>query len=146
MEAGCVWRSRRSQLDQSGFRGFCRGSERFVGGVFNSKAMKQAILIGFCVLMCVMGAQAHKPITSKYTYNEDVFPIFNVRCGRCHIAGGVAPMSLLTYKDAFPWAESIRVELTASHMPPWYAEPGYGEVKLAPRLTPRELDILMTWA
>ena len=52
--------------------------------------------------------EAHKPITSKYTYNDDVFPIVRDRCGRCHIAGGVAPMSLMTYKDAFPWAESIR--------------------------------------
>ena len=49
-------------------------------------------------------------------------------------------MSLLTYKDAIPWAESIRLELTANHMPPWYAA---GDPH---RLTPRELDILLTWA
>ena len=62
--------------------------------------------------------EAHKPITSPYTYNEDVFPILRDRCGRCHVAGGVAPKSLMTYKDAFPWGESIRTELMAGHMPP----------------------------
>jgi hypothetical protein len=85
-------------------------------------------------------------ITSKYTYTEDVFPILNARCGACHMPGGVAPMSLLTYKDAFPWAESIRLELTAAHMPPAYADPGYGLVKDSHRLSPREFDVLMTWA
>jgi hypothetical protein len=90
--------------------------------------------------------EAHKPITSKYTYTEDVFSIFNERCGRCHVAGGVAPMSLLTYKDAFPWAESIRVELTAAHMPPWFADIGNAELKNSHRLSPRELDIILTWA
>ena len=37
---------------------------------------------------------AHTPITSKYAYNEDVFPIFRDRCGQCHYQGGPAPMSL----------------------------------------------------
>lgn len=82
----------------------------------------------------------HKPITSKYTYTEDVFPIVNQRCAACHVSGGVAPMSLLTYKDAAPWAESMRAELLASHMPPWY------ELNDPHRLSPRELDVLLTWA
>ena len=41
--------------------------------------------------------EAHKAITSKYTYNDDVFPILRDKCARCHVAGGVAPMSLMTY-------------------------------------------------
>src|SRR5262245_28724936 len=96
--------------------------------------------------LCIHPVEAHKPITSKYTYTEDVFPIFNERCGRCHVSGGVAPMSLLTYKDAFPWAESIRVELTAAHMPPWFADIGNAELKNSHRLSPRELDVILTWA
>ena len=112
--------------------------------------MSRALFTGACIVtvvaLCVMRLDAHKPITSKYTYGEDVFPIVNSRCGSCHVSGGVAPMSLLTYKEAFPWAESMRVELLASHMPPYFAEPGFGEIQTGPRLTPRELDILLTWA
>src|SRR5262249_8706042 len=70
-----------------------------------------------------------------YTYNQDVFPILNERCGACHVAGGVAPMSLLTYKDAVPWAESMRIELLSAHMPPDGGP-----------LSARELDVLLTWA
>jgi hypothetical protein len=90
--------------------------------------------------------EAHKPIASKYTYNEDVFPIFRDRCASCHVSGGVAPMSLMTYKDAAPWAESLRNELISGHMPPWYAEQGFGPVKSRHGLTGRELDVMLVWA
>jgi hypothetical protein len=88
---------------------------------------------------------AHKPITSKYTYTEDVYPIVRDRCGSCHAPGGIAPMSLLTYDDARPWAESMRAELTTGHMPPWYGDTGYAELKDPHQLSPRELDVLLTW-
>ena len=76
--------------------------------------------------LAIQPGEAHKAITSKYTYNDDVFPILRDRCASCHVPGGVAPMSLMTYDDAFPWAESIRAELVAAHMPPWNADEGYG--------------------
>jgi hypothetical protein len=104
-----------------------------------------AAVAAACALSIVPG-EAHKAITSKYTYNDDVFPILRDRCARCHVAGGVAPMSLMTYDEAFPWAESIRAELVANHMPPWNAEEGFGAFKQAHTLSPRELDIILTWA
>ena len=103
-------------------------------------------LIVLGIAVAVQRSEAHKAITSKYTYNDDVFPILRDRCASCHVPGGVAPMSLMTYDDAFPWAESIRAELVAAHMPPWNAEEGYGELKRAHTLTPKELDVILTWA
>ena len=98
------------------------------------------------IALGVQRGEAHKAITSKYTYNDDVFPILRDRCASCHVGGGVAPMSLMTYDEAFPWAESIRAELVASHMPPWNAEDGFGELKHAHVLSPKELDVILTWA
>ncbi|HMF96725.1 MAG TPA: hypothetical protein VKE96_20635 [Vicinamibacterales bacterium] len=103
-------------------------------------------VVAAAALLSTAPGQAHKAITSKYTYNDDVFPIFRDRCSRCHVSGGVAPMSLMTYDDAFPWAESIRAELIASHMPPWNADEGFGELKRAHTLTPKEIDVVLTWA
>jgi len=96
----------------------------------------------------VQPGEAHKPITSKYTYNDDVFPILKERCSRCHVQGGVAPMSLMTYEEAFPWGESIRAELVAAHMPPAAADEGFGDIKRGHvvSLTPKEVDVLLTWA
>src|SRR5262249_5264930 len=85
-------------------------------------------VIAAAALLSTAPGQAHKAITSKYTYNDDVFPIFRERCSRCHVTGGVAPMSLMTYDDAFPWAESIRAELIASHTPPSNRDEGVRHV------------------
>ena len=74
--------------------------------------------VSVCALAALVFApvsSAHKGITSKFTYNADVYPVFLNRCGRCHIDGGVGPMSLLKYEDAFPWAESIRTELMSAY-------------------------------
>jgi hypothetical protein len=93
---------------------------------------------------------AHKGITSKYTYNDDVYPILRDKCGRCHVDGGPAPMSLLKYDvdsgGAAAWAESIREMLVSESMPPWYADPTGPAVKNSHTLTPRELDTIVTWA
>ena len=80
--------------------------------------------------------EAHKAITSKYHFNEDVFPVVHERCGRCHVDGGVAPMSLMTFDDAAPWAESLRLELLSNDTPPWHPL----------TLSARETDLLLVWA
>ena len=112
----------------------------------SSRALIFTVVIATAVALSAVHGEAHKAVTSKYTYNDDVFPIFRDRCARCHVRDGVAPMSLTTFKDAFPWAESIRAELIAGHMPPWNAEEGFGELRHAKTLTPRELDVVLTWA
>jgi hypothetical protein len=112
----------------------------------NTRLLIISSLVLAGVAIAIQPGEAHKAITSKYTFNDDVFPILRDRCASCHVAGGIAPMSLTTYDDAFPWAESIRAELVAAHMPPWNADEGYGAVKRAHTLTPKELDIILTWA
>ena len=64
-------------------------------------------IIGFWLLvltltLAIEPGRAHKPITSPFTYNEEVFPILRDRCARCHVPDGVAPMSLMTYEDTVP--------------------------------------------
>ena len=111
--------------------------------------MRPALCFAAAVITIALASprtEAHKTITSKYTYNEHVFPILRERCGRCHVEGGPTPMSLMTYKDTVPWAESIREQLTAESMPPWYVDPMGPAVKGGHTLTNRELDVIVTWA
>lgn len=98
------------------------------------------------VALATTRVHAHKPITSPYTFEKDVLPIVRSRCTPCHVSGGVAPMSLMTAADATPWAESIRVELIAGHMPPWPIGTPPGRFRNEDRLTGRELNVLLTWA
>ena len=99
------------------------------------------------IVLIVGGApgSAHKPITSPYTYSDDVLPILRDRCGGCHVSGGVAPMSLLTHADAVPWGESIRTEVLAGHMPPGGVDEASARFRNAGGLSPREMNLLLTW-
>ena len=50
---------------------------------------------------------------AELTFSKDVAPIFYSKCVSCHRPGEAAPMSLITYKDARPWAASIREKVAA---------------------------------
>jgi hypothetical protein len=104
-----------------------------------------AVLAGAAVVLMTTRSEAHKPITSPYTYNEDVFPLLRDRCGRCHVSGGVAPMSLMTHADTVPWGESIKTELLAGSMPPWSVDSSPGRFRNVEGLTAREMNVLLTW-
>src|SRR5579864_2132521 len=75
------------------------------------------------------GTSAHKLVTSKYDFSRDAFPLLRDHCAACHVPGGPAPMSLVTYDAAVPWAQSIREELTAGRMPPWPVDPSSPAIK-----------------
>ena len=117
--------------------------------------MRHAAAVAAAVAMTLamtLDGNAHKGVTSKFTYNADVYPVFLNRCGRCHIDGGVGGMSLLKYEEAFPWAESLRAELTTAH-PSTLPEGGsekadpHDFVKAAHRqISARELNVVLDWA
>src|SRR5213593_4178127 len=57
-----------------------------------------------------------------------------------------APMSLLTYEAARPYARSIKTRVAAGTMPPWGADPKFGTFKNDPRLSQKEIDTIVGWA
>jgi mono/diheme cytochrome c family protein len=84
--------------------------------------------------------------TSVPTYNKDIAPILYKNCANCHRPGEVAPFSLLTYQDSAKRAGLIAAITKARVMPPWKAEPGYGDFKDVRRLTDEQLAMLQEWA
>src|SRR5688572_30220375 len=98
------------------------------------------------LILAAARTEAHKPITSPFTFNDDVLPIVQAKCVACHVSGGVGPMSLLTHADAVPWGESLRAELMAGHMPPWPIDSPPARFRNVQPLTARELNVLLTWA
>jgi hypothetical protein len=80
------------------------------------------------------------------TFHEDVVPVLQARCQGCHRPGEAAPFSMLTYKDARPWAGAMKRAVASRQMPPWHAEPGVGTFKNDRRLTAAEIDVIATWA
>ena len=80
------------------------------------------------------------------TFNKDVLPILQNNCQTCHRPGGIAPMSLLTYQSARPWAKAIKTAVVTRQMPPWFADPHFGEFRNAPKLTEADIHTLTAWA
>ncbi len=83
---------------------------------------------------------------AEVTFTRDVAPILYKRCVNCHRPGDIAPMSLLTYKDARPWAAAIKEAVLTRKMPPWKADPHVGAWSNDPSLTHDEVGILTAWA
>src|SRR5689334_16929416 len=80
------------------------------------------------------------------TFNKDVLPILQKNCQECHRPGEVAPMSLLTYTDARPWAKAIKAAVLSKNMPPWFAEPqGVHTFSNDRRLSAADLNSLVSW-
>ncbi|MGH9256796.1 MAG: hypothetical protein ACRD3C_19725 [Vicinamibacterales bacterium] len=97
------------------------------------------------VLFVVVAVPA--PAAADVTFNKNVLPILQKHCQMCHRPGEVAPMSLLTYAAARPWARAIRAAVLSQKMPPWPVEPQYDHrFSNAARLTERERDTLVAWA
>ena len=80
------------------------------------------------------------------TFTKDVAPILNKNCVSCHREGDIAPMSLLTYEQARPWAKSIRERVARGQMPPWHAEAPKGTFVNDRRLSEAEKATLIAWA
>jgi len=80
------------------------------------------------------------------TFNKEVLPILQRNCQGCHRPGEVAPMSLLTYTDARPWAKAIKAAVVTQKMPPWFADPKVGHFSNERKLSTEEIATLASWA
>ena len=79
------------------------------------------------------------------TFSRDVAPILYKNCTNCHRPGEIAPMSLLTYKDARPWAKAVATQVAKGTMPPWHADPSHGEFLNDRRLSEGDKATLVAW-
>ena len=109
----------------------------------NPRTLIICALIALCLGVGVTGAAAQ---SSTSTFNKDVLPILQNNCQGCHRPGQIAPMSLLTYKDARPWAKAIKNAVVTKTMPPWFADEKYGHFLNERRLKQNEIDVISKWA
>lgn len=79
------------------------------------------------------------------TFHKDIEPIFQARCQSCHRPGEVAPMPLLKYQEARPWAKAIRAAVITGKMPPWSPDPHYGKFLNDLSLAPGEKEKIVSW-
>jgi hypothetical protein len=92
------------------------------------------------MLLAAPAAWAAEP-----TFSRDVAPILFKSCVECHRPGAMAPMSLLTYEEARPWARAIKAKVVKREMPPWGADPTIGRFANDVSLKQSEIDTIAAW-
>lgn len=113
--------------------------------------MAKKLTLPFLVAVCLIAlaystsSSANSGNKKEVTFTRDVAPIFFNNCTECHRPGEAAPMSLLSYKEARPWAKSIKEKVATKEMPPWHADPKHGEFSNDRRLTQAQIDTISAW-
>ena len=84
---------------------------------------------------------------SSPTFSKDIAPIFQVKCQECHQPNSIAPMSLIAYKEARPWARSIKDRVMRRQMPPWHIDQSVGvqEFKNDMSLSDAQIETIVRW-
>jgi len=117
------------------------------------KVTRLSVISSASIAMLALMATAPKAVAEdttpgQVTFTKDVAPILQARCQTCHRPDTFAPMSLLTYEEARPWAKSIKQKVVAREMPPWYIDKHVGvrNFKNDVSLSDQEIATLVKWA
>lgn len=113
----------------------------------NASSIVLGVLVTAVVAVPSAVAQQSSQARTQVTFAKDVAPIFQRACQNCHRPGSVAPMSLMTYEDARPWARSIKARVASRAMPPWDIDRNVGiqEFKNDPSLSDAEVETIVKW-
>src|SRR5579884_3624388 len=95
------------------------------------------------LLFTSLAAAASTPAAP--TFSKDIAPILYKHCAGCHRPDDIAPMSLLDYKSARPWAKAIREAVLTRKMPPWFADPHYGHFSNDRSLAQKDIETIVHW-
>ena len=89
--------------------------------------MRKSLLVmmasaALVAMLAGVPTEAQQPTGNGPTFSKDVAPILYKHCVSCHRPGEAAPMSLLTYEQARPYAKAIANAVAKRTMPPWHAD------------------------
>ncbi len=99
--------------------------------------------VGLLVLLFATSAMAaDRPVT----FHREVARVLRDHCQECHRPGEIGPMSLLTYREARPWAKAIKEAVLTRKMPPWFADRAVGAFRNDLTLRDDQIDALVRWA
>src|SRR5216684_6391388 len=85
------------------------------------------ILATACALAATAFSAGEVTRPSGLTFTEHIAPIVFNNCTSCHRPGEAAPFALMSYADVKKRGALIAAVTKSRFMPPWHAEPGYGD-------------------
>lgn len=82
---------------------------------------------------------------ASISYTHDVAPILMEKCADCHVEGGIGPWAMSDYQTVAGWAPMMREVIRTGRMPPWHADPHFGEFEGDRSLSPEQKRTLVHW-
>ena len=98
------------------------------------------------LVAAVLLAATAAPAVETPTFSRDVAPILFEKCVQCHRPNQAAPMSLLSYREARPWARGMARAVENRDMPPWSAESEHVVFRNDLSLSPEQIATITSWA
>ena len=112
-------------------------------GTTQRKLQAAVVGMGAVLVLAAPAAAAETP-----TFSKDVAPILQAKCQSCHQPNSIAPMSLMTFQEARPWARSMKERVSSRQMPPWHIDKSVGiqSFKNDMSLSDEQIDTIVRWA
>jgi hypothetical protein len=109
--------------------------------------IRQAVMPMFLAAVTTLAQTPAKAAGDRVTFAKDIAPILQRACQNCHRSESMAPMSLVSYQDARPWAKAIKQKVVLREMPPWFIDKNIGirDFKDDPSLTDKEIATIAAW-
>lgn len=94
---------------------------------------------------CLIGRPPKTEPRGGITWSKDVATIVSRKCAVCHQPGEAAPFTLTTYAQVKHWSAMIAEVVQTKRMPPWFADPQFGEFSNDCSLSDEEKTTLLSW-
>jgi mono/diheme cytochrome c family protein len=98
-----------------------------------------------CLINLPGNEDKHRAAHEQISYSETIAPIIHDNCVTCHRAGGMGPFAMTDYNIIKGFSPMIREVLRTKRMPPWHADPHYGEFSNDRSLSNQQIQDLVHW-
>ncbi|MDA8953589.1 redoxin domain-containing protein [Pseudomonadales bacterium] len=88
---------------------------------------------------------ANRAEHANISYSDTIAPLLSENCVTCHRVGGIGPFAMSDYNIVRGFSLMIREVVRTQRMPPWHADPHFGEFSNNRALSDEEVRTLVHW-
>jgi hypothetical protein len=98
-----------------------------------------------CAVNLVGNDKESREAHAQISYSETISPMLRDNCVTCHRAGGMGPFAMTDYNIIKGFSPMIREVIRTKRMPPWHADPHFGEFSNDRSLSTEQVQNLVHW-
>lgn len=107
-------------------------------------ALKETIALG-CIIGKVKASDRVPATSATVTFHEHVVEMLQRNCQTCHRAGEIGPFAMEDYNEVAGWAETMLETIEDGRMPPWHADPQYGDFLNERAMSQQDKQLFRDW-